>query len=107
MSAYKTINLTEDHIKLLSEIKFESFIFDSDSRNGRIGWGIDQYAPWGGERPIEDIGLILGRWMEAIPGSEDDIRGRCFPEPLQSHFHDLYDDITNNMEYMWSLLIFY
>ena len=45
MSAYKTINLTEDHIKLLSEIKFESFIFDSDSRNGRIGWGIDQYAP--------------------------------------------------------------
>ena len=107
MSAYKTINLTEDHIKLLSEIKFESFIFDSDSRNGRIGWGIDQYAPWGGERPIEDIGLILGRWMEAIPGSEDDIRGRCFPEPLQSHLHDLYDDITNNMEYMWSLLIFY
>ena len=29
MSAYKTINLTEDHIKLLSEIKFESFIFDA------------------------------------------------------------------------------
>ena len=35
--ALKKITLTEEHIKLLQAIKFESFVFDGDSRNGRIG----------------------------------------------------------------------
>ena len=103
--AYKTIELTDDHIKLLKNIKFESFIFDIDSRSGRIGWGIDQYGPWGSPYPIEDIALILGHLGDAVPGSEKEISGRYFPEPLQTHFLDLYDDITENMEYMFSLLI--
>ena len=106
MSNYKTLTITEDHIKLLSAIDFECFMFDGDSRNGRIGWGVDQYAPWGGNYPIEDIALILGHLQDAIPGSENDIQGRQFPKELDDHFHDLYDDITENFEYMFSLLIY-
>lgn len=105
--AFKKINITEDHIKLLQAIKFEEFIFDGDSRNGRIGWGIDQYAPWGGNYPIEEISLILGHFEDAIPGTETDVDGRKFPEELHNHFIDLYEDITENMKFMFSLLIFY
>ena len=103
--AYKKITITEDHIKLLQAIKFESFIFDGDSRNGRFAWGIDQYAPWGGNFPIEEIALILGHWDDAIPESIDDYDGGKFPTELQNKFHDLYDDITENMEYYFDLLI--
>ena len=105
--AYKKIKLTDDHIKLLQALKFEQFVFDGDSRNGRFGFGIDQYAPWGGDIPVEDIALILGHWDKTIKGTEKDYDGRKFPKELEDHFFDLYDDITNNMEYMLSLLAFY
>ena len=105
--AYKKIEITDEHIKLLQAMKFEEFVFDEQSRNGRIGWGIDQYSPWGGNYPIEDIALILGHWEEAIPGSENTVEGRCFPEPLQSHLLDLYEFITENMPFLWSMVIWY
>lgn len=105
--AYKKITITDEHIKLLKAIKFEEFVFDGDSRNGRIGFGIDQYAPWGGNFPIEDIALALGHYQDAIPGTEDDWDGRKFPTELQEKFHDLYDYITENMAYLFDLLIYY
>lgn len=104
--ALKKITLTEDKIKLLKNIKFEEFVFDSTSNNGRIGWGIDQYSPWGGNYPIEDIALCLGHWEDFIPGTEDNINGRQFPEELDNYFHDLYDDITENIKYYFDLLIY-
>jgi hypothetical protein len=103
--ALKKITLTEDHIKLLQAIKFEEFVFDGDSRNGRIGFGIDQYAPWGGNFPIEDIALTLGYFQDALPGTEDDWDGRKFPQEIQEKLHDLYDFITENMVYLFDLLI--
>lgn len=104
--ALKKLTVTDEHIKLLKEIKFESFVFDGDSRNGRIGWGIDQYGPWGGNFPIEDIALILGHWGDTIPGTENDFDGRKFPEKLHNHFLDLYEDITDNFELYFRLLIY-
>lgn len=104
--ALKTLTLTEDHIKLLQAIKFESFVFDGDSRNGRIGWGVDQYGPWGGNYPIEDIALILGHWGDTIPGTENDWDGRKFPDELADKFFALYGDITENFELYFKLLIF-
>ena len=105
--ALKKITLTEDHIKLLQAIKFEEFVFDGDSRNGRFGFGIDQYGPWGSSYPIEDIALVLGHFKDAIPGTEEDYDGRKFPTELQEKFHDLYDYVTENMEYLFNLLIYY
>lgn len=105
--AFKKLIVTEEHIKLLKSIKFESFVFDGETRNGRFAFGIDQYAPWGGIYPIEDIALILGYYGDAIPGTEEDYNGRKFPDELHDKFHDLYDDITENMEYYFDLLIQY
>lgn len=105
--AKKTFTLTDEHIKLLQAIKFEAFTFDGDSREGRIGWGIDQYAPWGGNYPIEDIALILGYFDKAIPGTENDYNGRKWPVEMQSHFIDLYEFITENIEHLFSLVIYF
>ena len=104
--ALKKLTVTEEHVKLLQAVKFESFVFDGDSRNGRIGWGIDQYAPWGGNFPVEDIALILGYWDKTIPGTEGDYDGRKFPADLQAHMSDLYFDITENFELYFKLLIY-
>lgn len=104
--ALKKLTVTDEHIKLLQAVKFESFVFDGDSRNGRIGWGVDQYAPWGGNFPIEDIALILGHWEDAIHGTEDDYDGRKFPKEMHEHFFDLYEDITENFETYFKLLIY-
>ena len=104
--ALKKITITDEHVKLLQAVKFEEFVFDEISRNGRIGWGIDQYSPWGGNFPIEDIALILGHWEDTIPGTENDYDGRKFPEKLHNHFFDLYEDITENFKLYFSLLIF-
>lgn len=104
--ALKKLTVTEEHVKLLQAVKFESFVFDGDSRNGRIGWGVDQYAPWGGNYPIEDIALILGHWDKTIPGTEDDYDGRKFPTELQEHMSDLYFDITENFELYFKLLVY-
>ena len=105
--ALKKITITDEHIKLLQAIKFESFVFDGDSRNGRIGWGIDQYGPWGGNFPIEEIALILGHYGDHIPGTENDFDGRKYPEDMHNHFIDLYYFVTENMEYLFHLLIYY
>lgn len=104
--ALKKLKVTEDHIKLLQAVKFEEFVFDETSRNGRIGWGIDQYSPWGGNFPIEDIALILGHWEDAIHGTENDYDGRKFPEEMHNHFFDLYEDITENFKLYLNLLVF-
>ncbi len=104
--ALKKLTVTDEHVKLLQAVKFESFVFDGDSRNGRFAWGVDQYGPWGGNFPIEDIALILGHWEDTIPGTENDWDGRKFPEELSMHFYDLYDDITENFEDYFKLLIF-
>ena len=104
--ALKKLTLTDEHVKLLQAVKFESFVFDGNSRNGRIGWGIDQYAPWGGNFPIEDIALILGHWEDTVPGTENDYDGRKFPVELHNHLVDLYEDITENFELYFKLLIY-
>ena len=102
--AKKVIKLNDDLINLITNIKFESFVFDGDSRNGRYGWGIDQYAPWGGDYPIEDIALVLGHWGDYIKGTEEDPLGRRYPEEMEKQFLAYYYYINDNFEYIIDLV---
>ena len=103
----RTIKLTDEHLKLIENIKFESFVFDSGSRNGRIGWGIDQYSLFGGTYALEDIALILGHWDKYIKGTENDPMGRRYPDELENHMWELYDHIWRNIESIMNLVLYF
>jgi hypothetical protein len=105
--AFVKIKLNEEHLKLIENIKFEKFVFDMDTRNGRYGWGIDQYSLFGGSYALEDIALILGHWEEYIRGTENDPMGRHYPEELENHMWELYHYIWDNMEHIIRLVLYF
>lgn len=103
----KKITLTDEHIALIKNIKFEAFDFGDGIKDWHYGWGIDQYSLFGGSYAMEDIALILGKYDQHIPGTEESPLGRQYPKELEDHFWGLYDDIAKNMEYIISLVLFY
>lgn len=105
--AFKKITLNEDHLKLISGIKVEAFIFDGKTENERFGWGIDQYSLFGGTYVMEDIALILGQWDKQIKGTEESPLGRQFPKELEDYWWELYRYIYENMEYILDLVFTY
>lgn len=105
--AIKKINLTEDHLKLISNIKFEAFAFGPEAAVNRMGWGIDQWNMFGGTYLMEDVALILDKYDQYIPGTEEDANGKQFPKELEDYFWTLYSDIVYNMEYIMDLVLYY
>lgn len=102
--AIKKLTLTEDHIALIQNIKFEAFDFGDNLKDKHYGWGIDQYSLFGGTYAMEDIALILGKFDQYIKGTEDNPMGREYPKELEDYWWGLYDYIYSNMEYVISLV---
>lgn len=107
----KKITLTEDHLALINNIRFEKFVFDgtdlsNDSSNSikRFGWGIDQYNLFGGTFVMEDVAAIIGKADKYIPGTEYDALGKQYPKELEDYMWELYQYIWDNMEYIISLV---
>ena len=78
--------------------------FDSPSR---YGWGIDQWNMYGGTFILEDIALVLGKFDQAVPGTEESPLGRQFPKELEDYMWSLHGYICDNMEYIMSLIFQY
>ena len=57
--AIKKITLTEDHLRLISNIKFEKFTVSQGTATERFAWGIDQWNLFGGTFVLEDVSIIL------------------------------------------------
>jgi len=104
--AIKTITLNEDHLKLIPNIKFEGFAFDSETRNGRFGWGIDQWNLFGGTYVLEDVSRIIGRYDEHIKGTEEDPQGVDFDDDVKAYMWELYQYIWDNIEYIIDLVLY-
>ena len=103
----KKITLTEDHLKLISAMKFEAFDFDAETRNGRMGWGIDQWNLFGGTYVLEDVAMIIGKFDKYIKGTEEDPMGRHYPQELEEYMWELYRYIWDNMEYIIDMILYY
>lgn len=103
----KKITLNEDHLKLIENIKFESFNFKHDSENARFGWGIDQYSLFGGTYLLEDAAIILGVYDKRIIETKDSCMGPRFPEEIEERIWAAYTYIWDNIEYILSLILFY
>ena len=126
--AIKKITLTEDHIKLIKGLKFETFEMGDLFSVGKIrdelvrikdqletssdkkechAWGIDQWSMFGGTYAMEDIAMLIGRYQDFIPGTEESNLGKQYPKELEDYMWGLYSDISDNMEYILSLVQFY
>ena len=103
----KKINLTEDHLKLISHIKFEQFSFSNEASEKRLGWGIDQWGLFGGTYVMEDVALIIGKFDQYIKGTEENANGRQFPKELEDYMWGLYMDIVADMELIMDLVLYY
>lgn len=104
--AQKKLTFTEDHLRLISEIHFEEFAFDEETRNGRFGWGVDQYNLFGGTYVMEDVSRIIGKYDEHIVGTEEDPQGVDFKDELKDYMWGLYQYIWQNMGDIMSLVLY-
>lgn len=98
------ITLTDDILKVISGLRFEKFSFSKDSENKRYGWGIDEYGMYGGTYVLEDISILIGRYNEHIPGTEENPLGVEFPEELTNYMWEIHDYIVENLEYIENLI---
>ena len=70
-------------------------------------WGINQWSLFGGTFVMEDIALILDRYDEFIPGTEESPQGKQYPKEFEDYMWELYNTIVDNMEYIISLVFYF
>lgn len=93
----KRITLTEDHIKLISLLKF-----DEDEKNNFLV--IDKYDPYMLSGRLEDIALALGVFDKMIPGTENDADGGAFPDDVEKYLLDTHHYVVDNLKDIESLI---
>lgn len=101
--AIKKINLTEDHLRLISNIKFEKFIVKPNTESERFGWGIDQWNLFGGTYVLEDVSMIIGKYDQAF--DLDSPSGPKFAKELEDYMWNLYEYITDNLTFIMDLVL--
>lgn len=102
---YRTESSMFNDYKMISDLNKELLDEIRDMQpNERFGWGIDKYGMFGGSYVLEDIALLIGKWNEAIPGTELETGGRRYPQELEDYMFELYQYIVDNMVYIESLV---
>ena len=94
------ITLTDDLLKLISNIRFQEVPLPPQPNDTRetITYGIDYGSLYGGSFVFEDISYILGRYDEHIPGTEENPLGVEFPEELENYMWGLHTYILDNID---------
>ena len=100
------INLTEDSLKLISNIHFEK-VPSLKGAQYPMTWGIDYYSLYGGSYLFEDVSLILGRYDERIKDTEEDALGPRFKPEFEDYMTKLHEYIIDNLEYIEDLVHYY
>ena len=96
----KRLTLTEDHIKLLSLIRFE----DGEAGINNNTVFIDKINPYYLSGMLEDIALTLGYMDKAIPGTEEDAEGAAFPDDVENYLLSVHHYIVDNLVDVESLI---
>lgn len=101
--AIKKITLTEDHLRLISNIKFEKFVLNNSEWSERFAWGIDQWNMFGGTYVLEDVSIIIGKYDLAI--EVDGANGPRFSKEVEDYMWGLYEYIVDNMTFIMDLVL--
>jgi len=94
------ISLTEDMLKLISNIRFQEVpqaLQDDDERE-MVTYGVDYGSLYGGNFVFEDISFILGRYDEHIPGTEEDALGAKFPKEFEDYMWEMHSYILEHID---------
>lgn len=86
----KRLKLTEDHLKLISLIRFET----DDEKNIVFVDLIDPYLLSG---RLEDLAMVCGLSDKKIPGTEYDAEGAAFPDEVEEYLLGLHHYICDNL----------
>lgn len=97
------ITLTEDHLKLISNIRFTELpIIDETQKN--INWGIDMNSLYGGSFLLEDISFMIGVYDKRKKDSEENPMGPEFDDDLTDYMFTLHEYIIDNLPYIEDLV---
>lgn len=97
------ITLTEDHLKLISNIRFTELpIIDETQKN--INWGIDMNSIYGGSFLLEDISFMIGVYDKRKKDSEENPMGPEFDDDLTDYMFTLHEYIIDNLPYIEDLV---
>ena len=94
--AIKKITLTEDHLKLLSQMR----VIEQDD----TFVGYNKYDLYYSTLLLETIAIIIGRENEALPYTDMDPDGKKFPEELTNYLIQLHEYICDNLLYIESII---
>ena len=89
----KKLELTEDILKLISNIHFKDY-GESDGEK----FFIDLYGLYGGSYVFEDISYLLGRYDEHIAGTEDLPTGPRFEQEFEDYMWSIHSFIVDNLD---------
>lgn len=94
-----TLNITEDHIKLIKALNFKQFTNDR--------YGIDNYDLFNIGRGFlyEDMAIILDKTDKIIPETVDDWDGPKFDTDTQNYLIELDEFIINHIKDIMDILI--
>jgi len=100
------VTLTEDMLKLVSNIHFGTLPepLEDDDKRENVVYGIDYNAFYGEGFLFENIALILGKYFEYIPGTEEDPDGAKYTEEFTDYMWELHSYIQNNIDYIEELV---
>ena len=91
------LKLTEDHIRLIKNFKF---IKVNDYKID-----LDVYSPYGGDNLMEDLAIILGKWENFTPGTENDYDGKKFGFEVETEMLETHMYLVDNIDFIMSLLL--
>lgn len=86
----KELYLTQDHITLIKNLRFVQF---DDSH-----YGVDNYEPWGGTYPLEDMALMLGYANRVVRSTQNNYLGPEYEPEIQEYLMSLADDFVENLK---------
>ena len=98
----KKLTLTEDILKLISNIHFTEY---GDSNLDK--YYIDLHGLYGGSYVFEDISYILGKFDEHIEGTENDPMGPRFSQELEDYMWEIHSYVLDNLGDIEDLVHFF
>ena len=95
----KKLILTEDHIKLISLLRYEHLCLYGDKygEDKRHGCFIDDKDPYILSGRLSDIALALGMSNKAIAGTDEAFEGSAFPDDVEKYLLDTHHYVVDNL----------